>query len=481
MRVAKYKYFLALMDFFSFLIILLITSQFVFSKDHQSIVQFSYNHPISILTFFLSSILFVFILQSNNLYKVNFFLVTSLHLTYLVKSLIVTWIGFILIAFILKQSILLDSRLFIFYGSIASLFFLGFIRIIIIERILFKNFSARLLKSRILIYGAGKNGRILATKFSFENPYGIEVVGFIDDNKELNGKSINGYQVFGDINKLETIIVNNKVDKIVLAIENTDYDNLIRLIEICKALEVNVKIASNLFEVIPQKMVIEKFAGIPLINVSPQIKSKYFFLVKRLIDIVGAIVGIILLSPILLIVSILVKLSSPGPIIISQVRIGKNGTPFKFYKFRSMKVVPPEVEEKRKKEMVEFIKTNKTNGNGDTKVIDMNRLTKVGKFIRKTSIDELPQLINVIKGDMSLVGPRPCLPYEYENLEEWQKKRFDVLPGCTGVWQVMGRSNVNYKESVIMDLYYVNNITPWLDLQLIIKTIPVMIFGRGGK
>jgi len=128
-------------------------------------------------------------------------------------------------------------------------------------------------------------------------------------------------------------------------------------------------------------------------------------------------------------------------------------------------------------EMLDFMK-NKTSVE---KIVNKKRITPIGKFLRKFSLDETPQLFNVIKGDMSLVGPRPCLPYEYDNYDEWQKRRLSVIPGCTGLWQVSGRSQVNFNDSIVMDLYYINNISPWLDLQLIIKTLPVMILARGGK
>ena len=137
-------------------------------------------------------------------------------------------------------------------------------------------------------------------------------------------------------------------------------------------------------------------------------------------------------------------------------------------------------EEERKKQMIEFIKNSGIN-NGDTKIINEKRVTWIGKIIRKLSLDELPQLINVIKGEMSLVGPRPSLPYEFENYDTWQKRRVNVLPGCTGVWQVWGRSTVSFRDSVVLDLYYVNNMSPWLDIQLILKTVPVMLFSKGGK
>jgi lipopolysaccharide/colanic/teichoic acid biosynthesis glycosyltransferase len=124
---------------------------------------------------------------------------------------------------------------------------------------------------------------------------------------------------------------------------------------------------------------------------------------------------------------------------------------------------------------------NKKPSEGSTKIVNESRVTSVGRFLRKTSLDELPQLFNVLKGDMSLVGPRPCLPYEWDHYEEWHKRRLSVIPGCTGVWQVSGRSAVGFDDMVILDLYYIQNTSLFLDLQLIFKTIPVMVFGRGGK
>ena len=184
--------------------------------------------------------------------------------------------------------------------------------------------------------------------------------------------------------------------------------------------------------------------------------------------------------PLFIIISVLVKLTSPGKVLFKQIRIGKDGKPFMFYKFRSMYFNSEESNE-REAFMKDFIMNDISMHPGSTKIVNQKNVTKIGKFLRKTSLDELPQLFNVIKGDMSLVGPRPCLSYEYEIFDDWHKRRNSVMPGCTGVWQVSGRSSVSFKDSVVLDLYYINNMSPWLDLQLIFKTFPVMIFGRGAK
>ena len=187
---------------------------------------------------------------------------------------------------------------------------------------------------------------------------------------------------------------------------------------------------------------------------------------KRIIDILGAVVGLTILSPILIIVSILIKLESKGPIIFSQKRVGLNGKEFNMYKFRSMVVNAEELKGK-------LAEKNEMSG-PMFKIKDDPRITKVGKFIRKTSIDEVPQLLNVLKGEMSLVGPRPSLPNEVKEFEPWMLKRLDVKPGLTCYWQVMGRNNIDFENWMKLDIKYVKERSIWLDIKLIFKTFFVL-------
>ena len=187
---------------------------------------------------------------------------------------------------------------------------------------------------------------------------------------------------------------------------------------------------------------------------------------KRLIDILGALIGLILLSPILVILGILIKLESKGPIIFSQKRVGVNGKEFNMYKLRSMVCNAEELKEK-------FEDKNEMSG-PMFKIKDDPRITKVGKFIRKTSIDEIPQLMNVLKGDMSLVGPRPSLPKEVKEFEPWMLKRLEVKPGLTCYWQVMGRNNIDFENWMKLDIKYINERSFYLDIKLIFKTFFVL-------
>ena len=193
-----------------------------------------------------------------------------------------------------------------------------------------------------------------------------------------------------------------------------------------------------------------------------------YLILKRLMDIIGASVGLILASPIMLIVAILIKLEdSKGPIFFSQIRNGAYPATFKMYKFRSMYV---DAEER----LHELMHLNEQSGPA-FKMKDDPRITKVGKFIRKTSLDELPQLFNVLKGEMSIVGPRPALPREVEQYTDYQKQRLFVKPGLTCIWQVSGRNNIGFEEWVELDIEYIKTRSLWLDIKLIFKTIPVLV------
>ena len=189
--------------------------------------------------------------------------------------------------------------------------------------------------------------------------------------------------------------------------------------------------------------------------------------IKRIIDIVASFIGLILLSPLILIVSILIKLESKGEVIFKQKRVGLNGKEFYMYKFRSMVINAEELKEQLESQ-------NEMSG-PMFKIKDDPRITKVGKFIRKTSIDELPQLINVIKGDMSLVGPRPSLPKEVEKFEQWMMERLEVKPGLTCIWQISGRNNIDFEDWMKLDIKYVRERSFKLDMKLILKTVLVLL------
>lgn len=184
---------------------------------------------------------------------------------------------------------------------------------------------------------------------------------------------------------------------------------------------------------------------------------------KRLFDIACAATALVLLVPLLLVLALWVRLDSPGPVLFRQQRVGRGGRPFAILKFRTMQV-------------------NAEAAGLQITVGQDPRITRTGRWLRRSKLDELPQLLNVLRGEMSLIGPRPCLQYEYEHFDEWHKLRFQITPGMTGLWQVLGRNkqDVTFNDSVMLDLYYIQHCSLWLDLKIILKTIPIVLFGRGG-
>lgn len=192
----------------------------------------------------------------------------------------------------------------------------------------------------------------------------------------------------------------------------------------------------------------------------------FYEVIKRVIDVVCSFVGVLVLSPLFIIIAIIIKFTSKGPVFFSQKRVGRDGKEFKMYKFRSMVVNAEELKEK-------LVAQNEMSG-PMFKMKDDPRVTKVGKFIRKTSIDELPQLFNVLKGDMSLVGPRPSLPKEVAQFEDWMYRRLEVKPGLTCYWQVSGRNNIDFEDWMKLDIKYVDERSTWIDIRLIFKTVGVL-------
>jgi exopolysaccharide biosynthesis polyprenyl glycosylphosphotransferase len=257
-------------------------------------------------------------------------------------------------------------------------------------------------------------------------------------------------------------------------------------VETCQILQqlgVHVYVVPDLFALSFPSATLDGFGGIPVIDLGQPSIYGWRRLAKRTFDTLAVTLGLILLSPLLLIVAIAIKLDSPGPVLYKQKRIGENGFPFLMYKFRSMRVDADQSLHKEhvKRLIVENLTPEQINGaeGGTLKMEKDPRITYVGRFIRKTSLDELPQLINVLRGEMSLVGPRPSLPYELEHYQEWHKRRLEALPGMTGLWQVKARNQVSFDEMVRMDLDYIERQSFWLDLLILLQTPRAVLSAKG--
>ncbi len=478
-KIPLYKYIFGITDVFV-LFSSFLTAMYLLRRDPaMGIIEFTNAAQDLILIFFLVSIIFVTIFNFNGLYRLNIILTRALHLTHIMKALYYGALTIVFVSIMIESSSVIDSRLLIFLFSLIALPSLYIARTELMRR-LYLLFSTTGFRRNIIILGDGKSGKLLAAKLMFENPIGLEVVGFVDDDKEIGEAIVSDAKVIGRFNEIEDLIKKYHVDEIIVAVESENYDKFLDVIDLCKKLDVNTRITSELFDVVAEKVSTEKYSNIPVIDVSTHYNNGITLAIKRFFDIVISIFTLIILSPVILFIIIAIKVSSPGKNLFKQIRIGKNGKEFQFYKFRSMREsTEGDKEEERVKKMIEFMLDD--DAESGTKIINNSRITWIGKIIRKTSLDELPQLLNVLKGDMSIVGPRPCLPYEYENYDDWQKRRVNVIPGCTGVWQVWGRSSVSFKESVVLDLYYINNMSPWFDLQIMLQTVPAILTARGAE
>ena len=477
-KIPLYKYLYGITDVFV-LFASFFAAMYLLRQDSTlNLIEFTNIAQGLILGFFLVSVVFIVIFYYNGLYRLNIILTRAAHLSHILKAFYYGALNIVLVSLLIESSSIVDSRLLIFLVFLIAYPVLYVVRAELMRR-LYLFFSKTGFRRNILILGDGKSGKILATKLMFENPIGLEVVGFIDDEKPIGEEIVSGAKVVGCFSEIESLIKKHHIDELIVAIDSGTHDEFLDVLDACKKLDVSVRITSEMFDVVGEKISTEKYAEIPVVDVSSHYNNALTLGVKRAFDIAISIFALIILSPVMIAIIVAIKLSSSGPVLFSQSRVGKGGKEFEFFKFRSMKVLTGSEDEDRMEQMLEFMKND--SADSGTKIINENRITWIGGFIRKTSLDELPQLLNVLKGEMSLVGPRPCLPYEFENYDEWQKRRVEVIPGCTGVWQVWGRSSVSFKESVVLDLYYINNMSPWFDFQIMLQTLPAIITGRGAK
>jgi len=323
--------------------------------------------------------------------------------------------------------------------------------------------------------GAGNLGVTTARKLNDNQELGYKLVGFVDDNLELRDSKLEGVRVLGSTEDLAKIVAENEIEEIFVTINNIDHVDLIEIIRKCKSVGCTVNVVSNHFETVEKRIDQTECDELRFVSLFPRPSNIYQAFIKRILDLVVASSMMLVLLPVFIVLGLAIKITSNGPVFYVALAIGKDRKSFKFYKFRSMH---NDVSDNLHRELIkEFISGTKTDGR---KLEGDPRITQIGHFIRKYSLDELPQLFNVLRGDMSLVGPRPSTLYEYQMMEEWHRQRFSIQPGMTGVWQISGRSEVSFRDMMLMDIYYVENCSLWLDLTVLLKTAKVVVLGTGG-
>lgn len=376
----------------------------------------------------------------------------------LVKTFFAGLVGSLAIAYVFKQW---DIGRFII-GLSAALFFIW----LYASRTALRAWKQAKIRrgigvTNVLVVGIGRTARRVMSRIVHHPEGGYRFVGFVDPRKRRTPLAkILEHPVLGSAAELESILLSNQVDEVFLAVPRMPQTEVLNLVSACEHHGVQFNLVSNLFEVITSQVRIDIIDEVPVVHLKNTRLTPLQAALKRALDLVVACGLLLLAGTFMLLIALIIRLDSRGPAIFTQERVGRSGRRFRLFKFRTMRT---DVEPYSK---------------APTDPEDP-RITRFGRFLRRTSIDEFPQLYNVISGDMSMVGPRPEMPFLVEKYEEWQKRRLDVKPGITGLWQIVGRKNLPLSMNMEYDFYYIKNQSLLFDIVILLKTIPAVIFGRG--
>jgi exopolysaccharide biosynthesis polyprenyl glycosylphosphotransferase len=435
-----------------------------------------FSQPFS---FFLDSVIFQLIVVTVVVFQLRGIYRLPRWTSFLDEALIIASSATTAMAIIILYSYLqrfFPSRLIFIYAWILIIALLLGKRLLV--RLIRQGFWARGIGvDRVLIVGAGRAGQRIMQHIYGNPQLGYRVVGFLGDPPEDSNwgiateRRVERPPYLGDPGAIEEAIRQHEVNEVIIALPPAEHRNIFRMVQQCRQMDVSFTFLPDLFEMALDRVTIHEVAGLPLIELRESRIRGWNYILKRAMDLLISVSVLTLLAPILLLISLAIRLDSNGPVFIRQVRVGRDGEEFVCYKFRSMVQDAEQLKEDLMK---------KTGNNGPLfKLKDDPRVTRVGRLLRKTSLDELPQFFNVLLGEMSVVGPRPQIPAEVELYEDWHFQRLQVTPGLTGLWQVSGRSDLSFDEMVKLDLYYAENWSPWLDIKLMLRTVPAVLFGRG--
>jgi exopolysaccharide biosynthesis polyprenyl glycosylphosphotransferase len=325
---------------------------------------------------------------------------------------------------------------------------------------------------KMLVIGAGETGQLVARSLAYHPEYGLQIVGFADDDPALAGTTVCGHRVLGELGRTSALAREHGTADVLIAIPDIPRPMLLELIRQCEEERATVMFVPSPADLATTRNPIFHIGGIPVVAAPGEPIHGWGRVAKRLLDITVAGLMVLLLSPLLLALVILIRLDSAGPAVYRQRRVGKGGREFTMFKFRSM-VADAEAQRPDLEHL------NESTGGVTFKLRDDPRITRVGRLLRRLSLDELPQLFNILRGEMSLVGPRPPLVTEVNLYSKWVRKRLEAVPGLTGLWQVSGRSEIGFDRMVEMDLFYIEHWSFWLDVWILIRTIPAVLSGRG--
>jgi exopolysaccharide biosynthesis polyprenyl glycosylphosphotransferase len=366
-------------------------------------------------------------------------------------------------------------KLYVTRGWLVLMFVFG-VMLVGLERLVvrqaFNRFRGRgRLLRPVVIVGAGVEGIALCSMLTSEPWHGYDVVGFVDDGEEIGMEIFAGRRLLGRVADTTRIASELKVCGVLVTTTAIGFNAANRLARELTDAGVHVELTSALRDIAAERLLVRPLGGFPLLYIEPVARRGWRPLAKRLTDVVLAGLGLLVAAPALVIIGLAVKLSSRGPVLFVQERVGKDGRPFRLYKFRTM-IADAEAR-------LDDLRIHNDAEGPLFKMREDPRVTRVGRFLRKYSLDEVPQCWNVVRGDMSLVGPRPALGSEMGGWSDELHGRLRVKPGLTGMWQVLGRSNSSFEDYVRLDLFYVDNWSLLIDVAIMAKTVPAVVLRRG--
>jgi exopolysaccharide biosynthesis polyprenyl glycosylphosphotransferase len=360
--------------------------------------------------------------------------------------------------------------------SAAVEFWLFAMAFVIAARLVVRVVCRRLrgLAQRTVIVGAGEVGVQLAKTLVRHPEYQLDLVGFVDGELPIGARETARGPLLGTPEELPAILRLHEIERVIFAFPGRPDTELIDVIRLTQE-DIQIDVVPRLYENLSRSVAVHAVEGIPLLGLAPPRLSRSSSLIKRATDVAVSVPLLFLLLPLFAVLAMLIKLTSAGPVFFRQVRVGVHGQPFRIYKFRTMSADADE----RKSEVAHLNKNAQPGGDPRLfKIPDDPRMTRLGRYLRRRSLDELPQLLNVLKGEMSLVGPRPLILDEDRHVDSWARKRLSLKPGITGSWQVLGRDDIPFEEMVRLDYLYVTNWSFWQDISLLLQTLPLLLSGR---
>ncbi len=401
----------------------------------------------------------------------------------IIKTVTLACLLVLALGFLTRTNYFVEKRLVLGFAWLFTTALGLAFRLFVVRRAYLRQLEGGKRRQRIVVVGAGVEGARFLSRIADNPSLNYEVVGFVDDDPEKRGKDIEGIPVRGSVDDLPAVSRALHADQIFLAIPSLGQEGTLAMMSRCMAAQLPVRLVNDILHLIVSDTQMETIDGVPTYEIRTENTPQLGLVAKRLFDFFVSLGLLVLFFPLFLFIALLIKIFSPGPVLFKQVRAGRNGREFTMCKFRTMRLQTDDSLHREyatnfiRGRQLEFADEKKKE-----KVFKMTtdpRVTPVGAILRRTSLDELPQLFNVLVGDMSLVGPRPPMFYELNHYKEWHKKRLKAKPGLTGLWQVSGRSKVPFDEMVLLDLYYIDHWSLKTDLEILFRTVPVVLFGEG--